>query len=496
MAATFSPACKKNQDSVLPNIVYILVDDMGYGDPKIYNPDAKTSTPNIDRLASQGMLFTDAHSPSAVCTPTRYGILTGRYCWRTRLTWGVLGGDSPSLIDKDRTTIASFLKEIGYTTGVVGKWHLGVDWIKWNTEPKNVIPSTENPYFALSKKINYSLSPTSGTLDRGFDYSFIFPGTLDAPPYCFLENDKLVTVPDSLTEGKNLESGAKGAFWRKGPIAKDFDFMEVTPIVTRKAITFLEKVSNSEKPFFLYLAYPSPHTPWMPSSEFIGTSGAGEYGDFVNMVDSEVEKVLQTLANLELDENTLLFFASDNGPYWWPVDIEKFGHKAAGDLRGMKGSPFEGGHRIPFIARWPGKIKAGSLCSEPVSLTSLLATCAELLGKELLDNEGEDSHSILPLLLNKPEDYQEPEALIQHSARGQFVVRKGDWKLILTHEESGQPAREGDQHFLFNLKNDPSEEMDLYEQNPQKVKELNAILEGFKASGRSRNIREEISKEQ
>jgi arylsulfatase A-like enzyme len=478
----------KNKEVVNPpNILYILADDLGYGDVTAYNHLAKTSTPNIDRLASQGIRFTDAHSSSSVCTPTRYGILTGRYCWRTILKNGVLGGESPSLIEKGRTTIASFLKENGYNTGIVGKWHLGVDWVKRKDDQKGVVPYNSDLHSSRSSKIDYTVSPTNGPLNHGFDYSFIFPGTLDAPPYCFLENDKLVSVPDEFTVGNKPDEGPTGSFWRAGPIAKDFDFKEVTPIVTQKAISFLKGKSMTGKPFFLYLPFPSPHTPWEPSSEFIGSSKAGQYGDYVNMVDAQVGKVLQTLTEMGLDNNTLVFFTSDNGPYWTPEFIERFGHRAASVYRGMKADPFEGGHRIPFIARWPGKIKPGVQCSEPVTLTNLLATCAEILRKNLTENEGEDSHSILPLLLGDSTHYKKPEALIQHSGRGQFVVRKGDWKLILSLEESGQPARSGgNQHFLFNLKDDPSETKDLYLINPLKVKELNAILEKFKTSGRSR----------
>ena len=228
-----------------------------------------------------------------------------------------------------------------------------------------------------------------------------------------------------------LNTGSAGAFWRAGLIAKGFDFEKVTPTFTEKAISFLKNQKPAGQPFFLYLPYPSPHTPWMPSAEYKGSSKAGQYGDFVNMVDAEVGKILQTLKELGLEENTIVFFASDNGPFWRPEFIERYDHKAAYIYRGMKADAFEGGHRIPFIVRWPGKIKSGSQCNETIMLTSLLATCAAITKTELTENEGEDSHNILPLLVGNNSEYKRPEAYIQHSSRGIFVIRSGEWKLIL-----------------------------------------------------------------
>jgi arylsulfatase A len=486
-------------DNKLPNIIYILADDLGYGDVTVYNPQARTSTPNIDRLASQGIRFTDAHSPCAVSTPTRYGILTGRYSWRSRLKTGVLNGYSLSLIEKERTTVASFLKRNGYTTGVVGKWHLGLDWVQKKDAEKaspgnrsrvidsEIIKSLDPP------SIDFSAPPTDGPLNHGFDYSFILPASLDMPPYCYLENDKLLAVPDQLTEGNDLDKGSAGAFWRAGLIAKGFDFEQVTPTFTQKAISFLKKQSSTGQPFFLYLPYSSPHTPWMPSVEYRGKSGAGQYGDFVNMVDAEVGKILQTVKDLGLDNNTIVFITSDNGPFWRPEFIEKFNHRAAYIYRGMKADAFEGGHRVPFIVRWPGKIKPDSQCTEPIELTNLLATCAGITNNKLTENEGEDSHNILPLLLGNTSAYKRPEALIQNSSRGLFVVRSGDWKLILglgsggfSKPESIQPKAREAPGQLFNLKDDPSETKNLYLEYPEKVEELNAILNKYKETGRSR----------
>jgi len=490
---------QKKSENRPPNIIYILADDLGYGDVTAYNPQAKTSTPNIDRLASQGIRFTDAHSPSAVSTPTRYGILTGRYCWRSRLPVGVLNGYSQSLIEKERTTVASLLKRNGYSTAVIGKWHLGLDWVK-KKDAENIssVNAAEVNTTAIVKSIDpsiidFSIPPSDGPLNHGFDYSFILPASLDMPPYCYLENDRLVAPPDDLTKGSDLDKGFTGAFWRPGLMSKGFDFEQVTPTFTQKAISFLKKQSESGQPFFLYLPYSSPHTPWMPSPEYRGSSKAGQYGDFVNMVDGEVGKVLRTLTEMGLDDNTIVFFASDNGPFWKPDFIERFDHRAAYIYRGMKADAFEGGHRIPFIVRWPGKIKPDSQCSEPITLTNLLATCAGILNTKLAENEGEDSNNILPLLLGNTSEYERPEALIQNSSSGFFVIRKGDWKLILGLGSGGFSKPESYQQKageapgqLFNIKNDPSETKNMYLRYSEKVEELNAILKKYKETGISR----------
>lgn len=493
------PGKPSKQENKLPNIIYILTDDLGYGDVTAYNPQAKTSTPNLDRLASQGIRFTDAHSTSAVCTPSRYGILTGRYSWRTPMKSGVLNGYSRPLIASNRTTVASFLKSSGYTTGVVGKWHLGLGWapvagtrndeLKQPVDENSAIIETIDP-----ASLDFSAPPTDGPLKHGFDYSWILPASLDMPPYCFLENDRLSSPMTDQTPGNNPANGTSGAFWRPGLMAKGFDFQNVTPTFTEKAIAFVKKQSSSKKPFFLYLPFPSPHTPWLPSKEFRGSSQAGEYGDFVNMVDAEVGKVLQALKETGQADNTIVFFTSDNGPFWHTEFIERFNHHSAYIYRGMKADAYEGGHRIPLIVRWPQKIKAGSVCDEAINLTGLLATCSEIVDKKLAVNEGEDSFSILPLLTGRNKEYAGPEALIQHSSRGYFVVRKGEWKLILGLGSGGfskpelvQPKPGEDAGQLYNLREDIAETKNLWSQFPGKVKELSGILKKYQETGRSRN---------
>jgi arylsulfatase A-like enzyme len=488
---------KKEKETIKPpNIIYILADDLGYGDVSIYNSDSKIQTPNIDKLANEGMRFTDAHSPSSVCTPTRYGILTGRYCWRSELPRGVLRGYGESLLEKDRITIASLLKDQDYTTGVVGKWHLGLDW-----ELKSeFIDSLGNSSVIRNQNgmithmngdwIDFIKEPMDGPLDHGFDYSYILPASLDMEPYCYLENDILTALPNEHTEGNDLDtdSYATGAFWRPGRIAKGFDFYEVLPRFVEKAKNFVASHANDEKPFFLYLPLAAPHSPWVPKKEYDGSSGAGQYGDFVQMVDTQVGNFLKGLEELDITDNTIVIFTSDNGPFWKPDYIKRFDHRAASMYRGMKADTYEGGHRIPFIVRWPGKVEAGSSSNYKTTLTNLIATTAEIVGVNLNENTGEDSQSILPVLLNDEKNVEVEIPIIHHSSKGHFAIRKGDWKLIEKRGSGGfsipvtiEPKEGESIGQLYNLVTDPSEKNNIYTENPKVVDalllELNNIRE-------------------
>ncbi len=471
----------------LPNIVYILADDLGYGDVSIYNPAGKIATPNIDKLAMQGMRFTDAHSPSSVCTPTRYALLTGRYPWRSRLPIGVLRGYSRTLIEADRPTVASLLQKNGYQTAVVGKWHLGLDWeVQKGNEALLVtegygIKTEMNP-----DHIAFEQKPTQGPKTAGFDYSYILPASLDMPPYCYLENQKLVELPTAHTAGNKLESGFTGPFWREGKISPSFDFYGVLPTFIDKAIRFLRKQSTA-KPFFLYLPLAAPHTPWVPSSNYKDKSKVGEYGDFVQQVDAAVGQVLRTLDSLGLSNNTLVVFTSDNGPYWRPNFVKQFGHAAAGEFRGMKGDAFEGGHRIPFIVRWPGKVKVGTVSNATTTLANLMATCAEIVGAKESVYKTEDSYSILPVLMGKAKQVPNQPAVVHSSSTGYFAIRKGDWKLIeglgsggFTEPREVKAKEGGPVGQLYNLAADIAETNDLYQQKPEKVAELRALLAEIK----------------
>lgn len=482
---------EKKQSDQAPNIIYILADDLGYGDVSIYNPESKIKTPHIDQLASEGMRFTDAHSPSSVCTPTRYGILTGRYCWRTNLPTGVLRGYGQGLLENNRQTIASLLKERNYTTAVIGKWHLGLDWVL-KEEYKDSINNQSvqrNSYGMITQMngdwIDFTKKPTDGPLNHGFDYSYILPASLDMEPYCYLENDILTELPNEYTPGNDLDTGsyATGAFWRPGRIAKSFDFYEVLPRFINQAKKFVQSHAKDKEPFFLYLPLAAPHSPWVPKDNYDGKSGAGQYGDFVQMVDAQIGSFLKSLDESGISENTMVIFTSDNGPFWKPDFKERFDHQAASIYRGMKADIHEGGHRIPFIVRWPGKIKAGSKSDFRTTLTNLMATCADMLDIKLDDNTGEDSQSILSVLLENNKENIEAMPIVHHSSKGFFAIRKGDWKLIekrgsggfsipaIVKPQEGEPIGQ-----LYNMIEDPSEKVNLYNEEPEKVKELLAEL--------------------
>ena len=469
----------------LPNIVYILADDLGFGDVSAYNPDSKISTPNIDQLASEGMRFTDAHSPSSVCTPTRYGLLTGRYCWRSKLPRGVLNGYGQSLIEHEETTVSELLKRNGYMTGVVGKWHLGLDWVVKESCRDSLNIYGELPILINmnSDWIDFNQPPKNGPITHGFDYSYILPASLDMEPYCYLENDVLVSMPDQYTPGNDLdaESWATGAFWRKGRMSKDFDFYEVLPTFVEKAKMFIKSQAIEDKPFFLYLPLAAPHTPWVPKENYQGKSMAGQYGDFVQMVDAGIGEVLESLKKNEVHDNTLVFFSSDNGPFWKPEFIDRFDHKAAHIYRGMKADIWDGGHRIPFIVRWPEKVAANSQSDQLTTLTNLIATMSEVVGDQLKEGEGMDSQSILSVMLGGNSD--KTNYVVHHSSKGMFAIRTDNWKLIEGLGSGGfsKPSvispKEGEpEGQLYNMKDDPGEKINLYEENPGKVEELKQNL--------------------
>ena len=487
--AACGPRKEASPPAQRPNIVFLLADDMGYGDPGCYNPESKIPTPHMDRLAAEGMRFTDAHSPSAVCSPTRYGVLTGRYCWRSRLTKGVLSGYSPALIEEGRATVASLLRDHGYRTAVIGKWHLGLDWTLRSRPEDN--PYFDAPDFGKPEglEIDFSQPVRRGPNDVGFDYSYIIPASLDMAPYVYLENGRATELAGDHTEG--IREG--GVFWRAGEKGKSFDFLQVTPHFTERAVQFLVEhaATHAGQPFFLYFALPSPHTPWMPTPEAEGKSGAGKYGDFVVLVDQMVGRVAEALERTGLAANTLFIVTSDNGSDWTPKHIEEFGHYSNHKmLRGRKRDAWEGGHRVPFIARWPGRVKPGSVSDETITLTDLMATAAEIASATVPETAGEDSYSILPVLTGQPLSGPLREATVHHSMDGMFSQRQGEWKLIDgqgpgSNQWSGpQPGDPPGQ--LYNLADDISETKNLYRERPEIVERLKALLEKYKTQGHSR----------
>ena len=472
-------SCKNNQKSDKPNIIYILADDLGYGDLSIYNKNSKIFTPNIDSIGNEGMVFYDMHSTSSVCTPTRYSILTGEYAWRTRLKYGVLWSYGEPLINEDKNTVASMLKKYGYTTSVIGKWHLGLGWVTKNdiSEINSDIRDSGLIRDINEDLIDFSKNPTFGPPQNGFDYSFILPSSLDIPPYLYLENNKFLNPVNKYTDGNKPNIDASGAFWRPGPMAEDFDINQVLPIFFDKSKKYIEKTQKEDKPFFLYLPLPGPHTPWLPDSSFKDSSEAGEYGDFVKMIDFYVGNLLDHLKSLNLEKNTMVIFTSDNGPYWWPESILKFNHKAALDLKGMKGDIYDGGHRIPFMVKYPDVVKEKSTNSDVNSLASLMSTLGEMLGEDH-NNIGIDSYSFYEALINVNHK-SELNPIIHHSSKGFFSLRKGKWKLIENLGSGGfskpvyiEAEKEENIYSLFNMEDDISETNNLANKYPEIVKDL------------------------
>jgi arylsulfatase A-like enzyme len=467
--AAASLASKPASAASLPNIVYILADDLGWGDLHCYNPDSAIPTPNADRLAAQGVRFTDMHSPSSVCTPTRYGILSGRYCWRTRLKEGVLWGYDRNLIEPGRMTVASMLKGRGYYTAGVGKWHLGL---------------------GNSEKTDYNQPLRPGPVNHGFDYYFGIPASLDMDPYLYFENDRVVEKPTARTEGRNTP---RGVFWRGGDIAPSFKMEEVLPTFVDKAVSIIrERAAKPAQPFFLYLPLAAPHTPWVPKRKFQGRSKAGTYGDFVAQVDDSLGQVLRALEQGKLADNTLVIFTSDNGANWRPEDKARFTHRANANWRGEKADIWEGGHRVPFIARWPGQVRPGASSDELGCLTDLMATAAGITGAALPKNAAEDSYSLLPALTGKP---AKPirEAIVHHSADGMFSIRQHEWKLELALGSGGfslpkriEPTPGGPQGQLYNIAKDPAESDNVWQNHPEIVARLTALLEKYQKQGYSR----------
>lgn len=476
------------QENSLPNIVYILADDMGYGDVRAYNPACKIPTPALDSLAENGISFTDAHTGSAVSTPTRYGILTGRYAFRSRLKSGVLVGHDSSLIEQGRETVASLLRNSGYHTACIGKWHLGLDWARFDTTKPLY---TGSPWdIKNTDNIDYSAPVHGGPSDHGFDYSYIIPASLDIAPYVYIEDGRVNSrVSKHISDFRSDK--ARGMWYRHGDIADNFEHATCLQHLTEKAIGYIKRSTDRQQPFFLYFPLTAPHTPWLPSTEFEGRSEAGVYGDFVCMVDDVVRQVRQALKESGKLENTIVIFTTDNGSHWLPEDIEKFDHRANGRFSGMKSDIWEGGHRVPFIVSWPAGIKEARKCEEIICTTDLLATCAEMTGQSLSDEAGEDSFSFWKILTG--ESYISPlrEATIHHSIDGFFALRQGDWVYVDAHGSGGWTLPEkGAQHLpkeqLYNIKEDPAEQHNLADSYPDKIGAMKQLLERYVSSGRSR----------
>ena len=458
-----------------PNIVFILADDMGYGDVSYLDGNNKIKTTNIDQLAQEGVVFTDAHSSSSVSTPTRYGILTGRYNWRSELKESVLFGYDKALISKGRETMASMLRRQGYTTAGIGKWHLGWDW---------------NNIDAGKDSIDFSKPIANGPTTRGFDYFYGICGSLDMDPYVYVENDMPTSLPNRTTVNKG-----KYSWWREGPTGSDFVHEDVLPNVTTRACNYIKEKAQSDQPFFLYLPLPAPHTPILPSEEFRGKSGIGDYGDFVLMVDNMVGRIMKAVEESGEENNTIIVFTTDNGcsPAAGIKELQAQGYQPNSIYRGHKADLFDGGHRIPCIVRWPAKAKHHHV-EQTVCLTDFYATFAAANNYHLMDSEGEDSYNILPAITSEKEIASIREATVHHSIEGQFTIRKGEWKLLLSPSSGGwsaptpndKKALEGLPNVqLYNMKTDISETKNVQAEHPAIVRELKELLLKYIEEGRS-----------
>ncbi|MEE2711183.1 MAG: arylsulfatase [Planctomycetota bacterium] len=448
--------------SAQPNIVFILADDMGYGDPGCFNPESKIPTPYIDRLAAQGMRFTDAHAPGSYCIPSRYGLLTGRYPLRAKFAVRKRAAIRPG-----QPTIASVLKGKGYATAMVGKWHLGFDG---------------GPDFDWSKPMG------GGPVDVGFDSYFGIPASLDIPPYYYIRDRRALAPPSGRIGAKNTKgwTDIQGEFWRAGGVAEGFVHEEVMPQFEREAVSYIDgrAAAKDGKPFFLYVAFTAPHTPWLPTKAFKGKSAVDLYGDFVMQVDATVGRIVSALKRNGMGEDTLVVFTSDNGPVWYPRDVQKFGHRSVGPLRGMKSDGWEGGHRMPFVVRWPGRVAPGSVCGQTICFTDMLSSFAEVAGASLPEATVTDSRSIVPLLEGGDQPIRDATVLRLNVS----VMREGKWKLI-DHLGSGgfskprrvKPTEGGATGQLYDLEADLGETKNLWQEHPGVVKRLRARLARYRA---------------
>ena len=468
----------------LPNILIVLADDMGFGDPGCYNPASKIPTPRMDRLAAESVRFTDAHSPSALCSPTRYGLLTGRYAWRTRLQKFVLMPYEPPLIEPGRLTVASLLKKAGYATAYFGKWHVGLRWATKDGTPAEAVIDRDDwrkSDWQRQWNIDFAKPVGGGPTTLGFDYFYGTSGCCTSdPPYCFIENDRTVAVPTRMSRAE--WQGLPG--FLPGPMADDWSEEECDYTLTRKAIAFLDDHVKRDpgRPFFMIHALSSPHNPFLAPAETKGKSGAGARGDLVMVVDWAVGQIADHLEKLGLAKDTLLIVTSDNGA----VKGEN-GHASEAGYKGYKAQVSEGGHRVPFIVRWPGVVRPGTTSAETISLIDMCAAFAALTGQSLPDGAAEDSSDVLPALLGRGAARPSPEARIFDSGNGDFAVRRGKWKAVAgTLEDLKAIAAGGKAGQLYDLDADPGEANNLWAAHPEIGRALIDLLVRYRANGRSR----------
>jgi arylsulfatase A len=487
LAGTTLPAAER------PNIVILYADDMGYGDLGANNPESKIPTPHLDKLAAEGMRFTDAHSSSGVCTPSRYALLTGRFHWRK--FHGIVNSFDAPVFDPAELTLPEMLKEHGYRTACVGKWHLGWNWSDIQNPDATPQPTAKgkNKVFGPGD-FDWSKPVSGGPLSHGFDYYF-GDDVPNFPPYAWFEKDRVISVPsEPLTITPETKEGSWEA--RPGPMTPGWDFYTVVPHITGKAVEWIKQQRGNDAPFFLYAPFNSPHAPIVPTADFTGKSQAGGYGDFMMQTDHEAGRILEALEENGFAENTIVIFSADNGAEHYAYDrIRNFQHRSSGPLRGVKRDLYEGGHRVPFLVKWPGVVEPGSVSDTLVSQVDLFATLAAIVGHTLPAGVADDSHDLLPVW---KENASGPRlSIIHNTSEGAYAVRHENW-LLIAHktgahskvpawfdEENGYSKNEHPGE-LYDLSADLAQKHNLYAKEPAKVKELTALLETIRAKGQIR----------
>lgn len=468
LCAIASPALAERK----PNIVILYADDMGYGDFSLNHPQSKIPTPNLDKLAAAGMNFTDGHSSSGICSPSRYALLTGRAHWRD--FHGIVNAFGKPPFKEGQLTMPAMLREQGYATAAVGKWHLGWHWDAIR-KPGTKKDSVHFDAFDWSKPI------PGGPLDHGFDYYF-GDEVINFPPYTWIENNKVVKAPDTMMDTKKWKPIKEGGWeCRPGPMATGWDPYENLPTVTRKSIDYILSRKGEDQPFFLYVPFPSPHAPIIPNDEFDGKAKAGPYGDFVVETDDACGRILKAIEEIGQTGNTIVVFSADNGPERYAyARKEKFGHWSSDPLRELKRHIYEGGHRVPTIIRWPGVIKPGTTSDALFAQTDLMATFASLTGYELPRNAAEDSFDFLPYL--RGETATGPRTAMVHNTNANaYAVRDGDW--VLVNVKPGAPKNPTAE--LYNLQEDIAQTNNLASQHPGRVQALQALLDKLHSQGHS-----------
>lgn len=488
--ATKSPA---SEEALKPNILIIYADDLGFGDLASYNPNTKIPTPHLDRLAEEGMLFTDGHSSSGICTPSRYALLTGRHHWRK--FHGIVGTFEDSVFSPEELTLPEMLQQNGYTTAAIGKWHLGWDWSSILKE------DAEKVFYGNGKRFTYgpeafdwSKPIADGPLAHGFD-TYFGDTVINFPPYAWVEDDRVIGTPTIMMDTALFKPIKEGRWeTRPGPMVEGWDPYENIPVTTERGVELIHELSEKDEPFFLYFAFPSPHAPIIPNDEFDGTSEAGPYGDFVVETDAACGQLLAALEAAGVADNTIVFFSADNGPEGYAYERdEAFNHWSSYPLRGLKRDIYEGGHRVPFIVKWPGVTEAGSVNDALVSQIDLMATLAAALEIELREGQAEDSHNLLPTL--KDANAPARTSHVHNTFKDEWAVRQGDWLLIDAADgynrkripkfesKHGYPADDGLPVELYDMCHDLRQETNLAAEHPERVQELQTLLKELKEEG-------------